>query len=508
MSTRPPVRRNLSRHRSGEVEEVVEALPNAPQAPMAAVEAAPPSAPAEAPTPRLDTDDLMALASMDPAELAALMEGSVDRGTVQLGDKVDAVVSRVGSDTVFVDLGGKSEGQLERVEFPDAKVGDPITAYVIATGEWGVQLSRQLQGAAAAELVEEALASGVPVEGKVASRNKGGYEVRIGTVRAFCPMSMISRLPDMDPDSYVGQTLAFKVIETGEKIVVSRRAIQEEEVEVQAQRIWAEIEPGKQYRGVVRNTATFGFFVDIGGVDGLVPKREIAWGGVEDPRTAVRVGQAVEVRVLDVDREQRKLTFSCRNLEDDPWQRIGTDFVEGGVYEGSVVRTEPYGVFVELDTALSGLVHVSKLGAEPPQPGARLSVRILGVDHDRRRLDLGLASGDEGPTPTAAPQVEMVVGVVTEVLANGVVVKLDDGRVGWLDARDVDLDAGTVLSQRFRRGKRVEARFMGEKGGRVRLSTQKDDAGEDRAWRQAARQQSKSDKGFGTMADLLKGLKL
>jgi len=505
MSSRPP--RNPVRRRPTDAE----AAPEAPaESPVAAPEPAPvvlPDEPMEAPAPKLATDDLMALADMDPSELAALMEGAIDQGTVEVGDKVEAVVSRVGHDTVFVDLGGKSEGQLERGEFPDAKVGDSITAFVIAKGEWGVHLSKQLQGAAAAELVEEAHASGVPVEGKVTSRNKGGYEVRIGSVRAFCPMSLISRLPDMDPDSYVGQTLSFKVIETGDKIVLSRRALQEEEVAEQAQKIWAEIAPGMQYRGTVRNAQTFGFFVDIGGVDGLVPKREISWGGVDDPRTAVRVGQSVEVRVLDVDREQQKLTFSCRNLDDDPWQKVGVDYVDGGVYEGSVVRTEAYGVFVEIDTALSGLVHVSKLGGDPPQPGSRLKVRILGIDHDRRRLDLGLASADaEAGAP--ADTSETVSGVVTDVLQNGVVVKLDDGRVGWLDARDADLEPGTVLAQRYRRGKKVEARTTGERGGRVRLTTKPDDASAGRAWRQAAREQAKSDKGFGTMGDLLKGLKL
>ena len=512
---RTPVRRSAGTPRgtphSGkpdvDLDAPIDALP-ADDVAENTVEAAPAAPVVDAiPTPKLATDDLMALAEMDPAELAALMEGSVERGIVNVGDKVTAPISRVGSDTLFVDLGGKSEGLIERVEFPDAVVGTQVTAYVIATGEWGVQLSKQLQGAAAAELVEEARDSGVPVEGKVVSRNKGGYEVRIGTVRAFCPGSMISRLPDMDPDSYIGQTLAFQVIETGDKVVVSRRALQEEEVAEQAEKLWATIAEGQEFRGTVRNTAAFGFFVDIGGIDGLVPKREIAWGGVDDPRTAVRVGQAVDVRVIDVDHTTKKLTFSCRNLADDPWQKIGSEYQEGGVYAGNVVRAEPYGVFVEIETGLSGLVHVSKMPQGLPDVGAPLEVRLLGVDYERRRLDLGPANGGVSTAVAAAPA-EMLKGVVTEVLSNGVVVKLDDGRVGWLDQREVDLDAGTVLAQKFRRGKHVEARFLGERGGKVNLSTKTDDAGEDRAWRQAARAQSKKDSGFGTMGDLLKGLKL
>ncbi len=506
MSDRPRVPRvPVRRPKNAPAAPTVEAAPAEPEP---VVVSKPEPEPVGPPTPKLETDDLLALADMDPSELAALMDGAVERGIVEVGDKVDAIVSRVGHDTVFVDLGGKSEGQLERGEFPDVAMGDTITAYIVAKGEWGVHLSRQLQGDAAGEIVDEAHASGMPLEGKVTSRNKGGYEVRIGPVRAFCPMSLMSRLPEMDPDALVGQTLTFKVIETGDKIVLSRRALQEEEVADQAKKIWLEIEPGMEYRGVVRNTAAFGFFVDIGGVDGLVPRREIAWGSVEDPRTAVRVGQSVDVRVLDVDREARKLTFSCRNLDDDPWQKIGTEFMEGEVYSGIVVRLETFGAFVELDAGLSGLLHVSKLGGDTPQPGDQLSVRILGVDTERRRLDLGLSTSEYTGSATAEAVSEAVVGVVTDVLHNGVVVKLDDGRVGWLDARDAVLEPGTVLAQRYRRGKRIEARSTGERGGRVSLSTKADDASEDRSWRQAARKQKKSDKGFGTMGDLLKGLKL
>ena len=312
----------------------------------------------------------------------------------------------------------------------------------------------------------------------------------------------------MDPDAYVGQTLAFKVIETGEKIVLSRRSLQEAEVEAAAEKLWLTLAEGQQHRGVVRNATTFGFFVDIGGVDGLVPKREIAWGGVDDPRTAVRIGQTVEVRVIAVDPIHRKLTFSCRDLADDPWQRVGTDFVEGGVYEGSVVRVEPYGVFVELDTALQGLMHVSRIASGAPQPGERVTVRIASIDHERRRLALSSPAGVEAPTssPTSAPPPERVNGTVLEVLANGVVVQLDGDRTGWLDARDVDLDPGTVLAQKFRRGKQIKVRITGERAGKISLSTKDDDAGADRAWRTAAAKQTKSDKGFGTFADLLKGL--
>jgi len=497
---RPPKRRRAGEPRRPEpqAEAPVEASP-----PVAAP-AAPEVATSEIDAPKLATDDLMALADMDPSELAALMDDAVARTALEVGNQVTGAITRIGTDTLFVDLGAKSEGQLDRAELPEAGVGDEVTAYVVAMGEWGVALSKQLQGDAAAELIEEAHASGVPVEGKVVSRNRGGYEVRIGTVRAFCPMSMISRLPDLDPDAYLNQVLTFRVIETGDKIVVSRRALQDEEAEKAAEKLWATIAEGQQHRGVVRNVQNFGFFVDIGGVDGLVPKREISWAGVSDPRTAVQRGQSVEVRVLEVDHAKKRLTLSCRDLADDPWNQVGGTFVEGGVYEGSVVRSEAYGVFVELDAGLQGLVHVSKLPNQMPQPGERLQVRLLGIDHERRRLDLGPVA-DCASSEASSSEAS---GVVSEVLNNGVVVQLDDGRTGWLAAREVDLDPGTVLAQRFRKGKKVTARVVSDRGGRVNLSMKADEAVTQHQWRSEAAKQKANDKGFGTFGDLLSGLKL
>jgi small subunit ribosomal protein S1 len=437
---------------------------------------------------------------MDPAELAALLEGAQPRRRFQPGQKIVGTVTRVGRDTVFVDIGAKSEGQLERVELAGAKAGDEVTAYYVGEDDGGPLLSLALSGNAAAEHLEEARESGAPVEGKVTGRNSGGFDVRIGTVRAFCPASHVSRLPEVDLDAFVGQTLSFKVLEAGDRIVVSRRALQEEEAEAKAAELWTTIAPGQALRGIVRSVQTFGFFVDVGGIDGLVPRREIQWGA-DDPRTAVRVGQAVEVAVLEVDREARRLTLSARAREDDPWGAVGVAFVDGGIYTGRVLRTETYGAFVELAPGLSGLVHVTKLPAGLPEVGSALDVRLLSIDLERRRLELApVTAGETAAEPTDTGEV-LVKGVVAEVLRNGVVVQLDDGRTGWLPESEVDLPAGTVLAQRYRRNKAVTARVLTDDPRRVTLSarTRSDDQ---RAWsvHQAHRPAAGA---FGTLGDLL-----
>ncbi len=461
------------------------------------------------PAPKLDTNDLLAIAQMDPSELAALMAGSFVRKELQVGARVTGRVTRVGRDTVFVDLGGKSEGQLERPSAPNARPGDELTAYVASIGENGVELATTLSGRAAAEHLEEARASGLPVEGKVTARNAGGFEVRIGSARAFCPTSLVSRLPEVDMDAFVGQTLQFRVVETGDKVVVNRRVLQEEEVEKKAEELWPTLAPGQQHRGTVRSVQDFGFFVDLGGIDGLVPRREISWASGADPRTAVRVGQAVEVVVLEVDRDRRKITLSVKALESDPWHAVGSAFTEGGIYSGTVVRAEPFGCFVELAPGLSGLVHVSKLAGGAPDVGSSIDVRLLAIDAERRRLELApVTSGETATSPDV-----LVKGTVLEVMRNGVTVQLADGRIGWLPESEADLPAGTVLAQRYRRGKSVEARITRDDSRKPTLSVRVDLDDDERNWRSHQARSTPAQKGggsasgFGTLGDLLGALK-
>ncbi|MEQ1564428.1 MAG: S1 RNA-binding domain-containing protein [Myxococcota bacterium] len=469
--------------------------------------------------PRLHTDDLMAIAQMDPAEIAALMEGTIRRERLEIGAKVTGTVTRIGRDTVFVDVGGKSEGQIERGEFErpagpepvgfrEIAVGDTVTAFVVEIDENGLVLSKSLSGQAAAEHLEEARATGTPVEGKVTSRNSGGFEVRIGSARAFCPLSLMSRIPEVDLDAYLGQTLQFRVIETGEKLVVNRRVLQEEQAAQKADEVWGSLAEGQQHRGIVRSVQAFGFFVDIGGVDGLVPRREISWKMVDDPRAAVKVGQAVEVVILQLDYQNRKITLSAKALEDDPWSSVDVAFHEGGVYRGTVMRAEAFGVFVELAPGLDGLVHSSKLAGGVPERGAAIDVRLLSIDRERHRLELApVTAGEVGRAPAAQEQVR---GTVAEVLRNGVVVQLDDGRTGWLPEAEVDLPSGTVLAQRFRRGKPIEARISRDDVKKPTLSMRAAVDEEERSWKVHQAQSRPRDgggSGFGTFGDLLSKLK-
>jgi small subunit ribosomal protein S1 len=477
----------------------------------------PPSAPASASasssasrrsaTPRLATDDLLAIASMDPAELAALMEGAMRSDAMETGTEVSGFVTTVGEQAVLVDIGGKAEAWMERSELPDAKVGDAVKAYVIHAGEDSVRISRQLTGDAASLHLEDAKESGVPVEGKVVSANPGGFEVRIGDVRAFCPRSLMSRQYVEAPEVFVGQTLSFKVIETGDKIVLSRRAIEEARAEIFAADFWTRVVVDMQLDGIVRSIQPFGVFVDLGGVDGLIPKRELSWSDDGAPGDHVALGETVTVRVLEVDHANRKLVLTLKDPDQAPWHRVGSEFVEGGLYEAKVARITPFGVFVRLAEGLDGLIHTSKLAAGVPKQGDAITVRVLAIDGDRRRISLAPVSADAA-AEAAASEPEQVSGTVAEVMRNGVVVQLADGRTGWLPAAEVELPAGTLLPQRFRRGKAITARVLdGSRPDRLTLTLRAAEADD---WRQhaAAAAKKPAASSFGTFGDLFAGLKL
>jgi small subunit ribosomal protein S1 len=335
---------------------------------------------------RLDLRGLEDIASMDPSELAALLDAQPAQ--FEVGDAVEGRITRVGKDAVFVDIGAKSEAILDRVEAGDTAIGATVAAYVIGAGEDGIRISKRISGRAASALLASAHESGIPVEGKVVGANKGGFDVRIGDARAFCPISHMDRGRIDDPQPWVGRTLTFQVIEIGEKVVVSRRGLLQKEAESAQEAFWATAKEGDEHRGTVSSIQKFGVFVDVGGVDGLVPVRELGWGDV-DPATLAR-GQTLDVRVIGLDRDKRKLTLSARDPKDSPWARIGSDIRVGGVYRGTVKTVTEFGAFVEIAPGLQGLLHKSRMPSSGsiPKPGTEIDVRLDEVDEEKRRLSL------------------------------------------------------------------------------------------------------------------------
>jgi small subunit ribosomal protein S1 len=324
------------------------------------------------------------------------------------GQKIEATVVRIAKEWIFLDLGAKSEGSVARNEFTDAEgdltvqEGDRVQVYFLSEKKNERLFTAKISGGAVAGHLEEACQSGIPVEGTVTAETKGGFDVRIsGSVRAFCPFSQMEMRRIENAEEYIGKKFAFRVTkfsEHGKNIVVSRRALLEEERAQQKDALQESLAVGQTVAGVITSIRDFGAFVDIGGIEGLIPVSEIAWGRIEDINERLAVGQEVTVTVLKLDWDQDRYSFSLKDSLPDPWEEISGMFSEGSVVTGKVVRLTEFGAFVELAPGIDGLVHISKLGAgrrishprEVVQVGDVLEVKIDSVDPEKKRLSLSM----------------------------------------------------------------------------------------------------------------------
>lgn len=327
------------------------------------------------------------------------------------GQQIEATVVRTSGGSVFLDVGGKSEGYINSEEFLDGqgeltvKEGDRIKAYSLAGERREMLFTTRLGGAGGAghPQLEEAFASRIPVEGTVEKEIKGGFEIKLaGGARAFCPYSQVDLRRVEEPAALLGQSLVFRISqysENGRNIVVSRRQLLEEEAREKRDQLKESLQVGATVAGVVTAIRPFGAFIDIGGLEGLLPVSEIGWGHVEDIHAKLEVGQKVEVVVLKLDWEHERFSFSLKQALADPWQEAARKFTEGSFHTGTVARLTSFGAFVTLAEGVDGLIHISALagGRRINHPrevvGERqvVEVRIDKVDSAARRISLTLA---------------------------------------------------------------------------------------------------------------------
>ena len=349
---------------------------------------------------------------LQPSEdFATLFAGQEALRPLQVGEPVRGRVIHVTAESVFVDVGGKGEAWIDRAELVDEEgrlrvaVGDEVEATVMSTGD-EVRLSYKLKrGARARQALALALETGVPVEGRVAAVIKGGYEVTVGGLRAFCPVSQMDvRRAETAAEDYVGRVLEFRVVSYGDRgrnIVLSRRRLLEERAAQAAEETRKTIVPGAVLPGTVAALAEFGAFVDLGGVQGLVPLSELSHSRVGRPADRLRVGEAVTVKVLRLDEAKGRITLSLKALEGDPWVAVPGRLRERQVVRGRAARATDFGVFVELLPGVDGLLHVSEIPRnrqaavrEAASTGAELDVIIVALDAEKHRIALALAPAD------------------------------------------------------------------------------------------------------------------
>ena len=363
------------------------------------------------------------------AEFEKESSGSGRKEDPSPGSKVAGTVVSVGEQGVFVDLGAKSDAMVSRAELVDDEgeltvgVGDRVEGIVGGRDEEsGCLVLRVRPGAGsglggagreiALEEISQAHAHGIPVEGSVTGAVKGGVEVTISGIRAFCPVSQLDTGFVESPETWVGRKLTFRVRSFSPsgrggrpEVVVSRRDLLEEERRRQRQEVLDALEKGKVVRGTVASVVGYGAFVELGGgVQGLLHVSEMAHERIEDPTQILATGDVIEVEVLSVERKEEdedpRISLSRRSLERDPWEGVEDRFPEGATVSGRVMRLEPYGAFVRIAPAIEGLVHVSELArdrrvAHPRdvvELGQDVTVKVLGADPAKRRISLSLAA--------------------------------------------------------------------------------------------------------------------
>ncbi len=333
------------------------------------------------------------------------------------GQKIEAEIVGTSKEYIFLNVGGKSEGYIARDELLDEEgnlshhVGDTIQVYFLSDAGNEMLFTTRVGASQVSQAhLQEAFRSGIPVAGSVEEEIKGGFKIKIaGSQRAFCPYSQMGLRRIEDTASYIEQQLSFKIIEfseNGRNIILSARAVQEEERRQQKKALQQTLREGMTVTGKVTSIRDFGAFVDIGGVDGLIPISEIGWGRIEDIHEFLTVGQGVEVLVLKLDWEKDRISLSMKRTLADPWENPAARYPVGSCHSGKVVRLAKFGAFVSLEPGIDGLLHISKLGGgqrinhpkEVLAEGAAIDIRIEGIDEEKKRISLALADSKEEET--------------------------------------------------------------------------------------------------------------
>jgi small subunit ribosomal protein S1 len=480
---------------------------------------------------------------MEPDEdFAALFEASVQTKRFRNGQTIEGTIVAIGPEVAFVSVGGKGEATIDVAELKDdegdieVSVGDRIQATVVSNAG-GLTLSRKMAlGAASAGQLEDAFRAGLPVEGKVESVVKGGYEVRIARLRAFCPFSQIDTMRTEDPTVHQGRVYAFRIIEfrdAGQKFVVSRRTLLEQDQATRGAELRKSLAVGDVKTGRVVSVRDFGAFVDLGaGVQGLLHVSEMAWARVSDTSEVVKAGDEITVKVLRIDEGTQQIALGLKQFSADPWTKVQSTYEVGQVLSGRITRIADFGAFVEIEPGVEGLAHMSTFAptgrtggwSKSLTPGSTVPFEILNIDLEKKRVGVAFveegsakagAASDPSATRTASASRSGIVsgaritGKVERHESFGVFVFLAPGKTGLLPFSETGVDKGADIKKALPVGSEVEVIVLeaDPAGRRIRVSHkavgQAQEAAEVREY--AEREEAAQVQSFGSLADKLRG---
>ena len=476
----------------------------------------------------------------EKTSFAELLEASSETPgpRVHLGDTISGRVAKISKDTIFVDLGGKSEGIAEIQEFLDkegtltVKQGDWVEMRVASTRN-GIHLTKgmRVHGPDALEILREAQQSFIPVEGRVSNVVKGGFEIDLSGIHAFCPLSQIDLRFCEKPEDHIGARYPFRIMEIkerGKNVIVSRRLLLEEEQEKKSKETLERLKPDLECEGKVTKLTDFGAFVDLGGVEGMVHISEISHARISHPSEILKPGEPVKVKVMKIEsgKEGRpKISLSIKALEPDSWDK-GLGFKEGEIIRGEVSRLTDFGAFVEVAPGVDGLVHISEISYErishPSRflhEGDRVDVLVMGIDRETRRISLSIKEAtikkrmiEEGSDQVLLEVGQTLKGIVEDSKPYGLFIRLPQfgPKVRGLLPLEELRDSGKGdVKKKFPRGKEITVEIISiDEKGRIRLSQKVMEEREDREDYKKFLEKEDKDGKLGTLGDLFRNLKL
>ncbi|MBN1961260.1 MAG: S1 RNA-binding domain-containing protein [Deltaproteobacteria bacterium] len=464
-------------------------------------------------------------------DFASMFEASNKQKSLRLrvGDHVTARIIHMGKEDIFCAISPTQEAVIAKDDFLDedgkltVKVGDKIDAFVISLKS-GIQLSKKLgRNTISTELLTQAVHSQLPVEGTVTAINKGGLEISVGCIRAFCPIGQVDLNFIEDPQQYIGKTLQFAVKEVregGRNVVLSRRALLEAERCKHAKTLLAKLDIGQRLEGKVTRLATFGAFVDLGGIEGLLPISEIAHAHIDDPSSVLHLDDVITVEILRIEPDSKhpdrpRIALSRKATLPLPFIEHHSELIEGNSLPGKVSRIEKYGAFIEIFPGLEGLIHISEMShkrvrhpSDILSVGQEISVRILSVNEADQRIGLSLKEAVVQDNLSLAPGT-LIEGTVERVERYGIFMRLEGGASALLPAAETGTPPGADLAKAFAIGSTHALVVLeNDDRNRMRVSKKARVAAEERQLVDSYQSQSNTSKSLGTLGDLLRAKKL
>src|SRR6056300_636468 len=415
---------------------------------------------------------------------AAMFEESMALKEMRQGEIITAEVISVDSDFIIVNAGLKSESIIKTEEFLndqseiEVAVGDHVKVAIekLEDGYGSTVLSRDKAKKMQAWIdLEQAMTDGIIIKGFVSSRVKGGLRVTVNGITAFLPGSLVDVRPIKDTSPYENKECDFKVIKIDKKrnnVVVSRKAVLEEQSGTDTEAIIASLTEGAKVKGIIKNITDYGAFVDLGGIDGLLHITDLAWKRVKHPSEILNIGDEIEAKVLKFDQEKNRVSLGLKQLDDDPWIGLERRYPINTRIFGKVSNLTDYGAFVEIESGIEGLVHVSEMdwtnkNIHPTKVvnlGDEVEVMILEVDEERRRLSLGMKQCKENPWlafESDHKQGETIKGSIKSITDFGIFIGLDGGIDGLIHLSDISAtEPNEEAVKRYKKGDEVEAKIL------------------------------------------------